>query len=175
MAAIPPSNTDSVHADPETRLEANDHAAVRLWLRLLTCETLIESRIRRGLRTEFGCTLPRFDLLAQLERSDGLTMSELSARLMVTGGNITGLADQLQAEGWLVREPVAHDRRATHLRLTPTGRARFLQMAAAHERWIIEHLSCLSREEQRQLQQLLGKLKTGLRNPSKALASCLAS
>jgi DNA-binding MarR family transcriptional regulator len=154
--------------DHETRLEAEDHFALKLWLRILTCSNLIEARIRNNLRRDFDCTLPRFDLLAQLERADGLKMSELSQRLMVTGGNVTGLADQLQDEGWLTREPVENDRRATRLRLTPAGRERFAGMAHTHETWIAALLGTLSREEQQQLHALLGKLKTGLHVPPRA-------
>jgi DNA-binding MarR family transcriptional regulator len=153
---------DAQAVDHETRLEADDHFALKLWLRILTCSNLIEARIRHHLRREFDCTLPRFDLLAQLDRAEGLKMNELSQRLMVTGGNVTGLADQLQDEGWLVREPVEHDRRATRLRLTAAGRERFAGMAQTHEGWVAEMLGTLSRDEQRQLHTLLGKLKTGL-------------
>ena len=154
---------DGSAVDHETRLEADDHFALKLWLRILTCSNLIESRIRHHLRRDFDCTLPRFDLLAQLERADGLKMSELSQRLMVTGGNVTGLADQLQHEGWLVREAVENDRRATRLRLTGAGRERFSGMARTHEGWVVDMLGALSRDEQRQLHVLLGKLKLGLR------------
>jgi len=154
---------DAAGVDHETRLEPEDHFAVRLWLRMLTCANLIEGRIRNRLRREFDSTLPRFDLLAQLERADGLKMSELSQRLMVTGGNVTGLADQLEREGWLVREAVHNDRRATRLRLTETGRQRFAGMAAIHEQWVVDMLGVLTRDEQQQLHALLGKLKQGLR------------
>jgi DNA-binding MarR family transcriptional regulator len=149
--------------DHETRVQAHDHTALKLWLRLLTCTHLIEGSVRRKLRSEFESTLPRFDLLAQLERHpQGLKMSELSQRLMVTGGNVTGLADQLEAEGWITREPVADDRRAIRLKLSPTGRRRFADMAAGHERWVISLFEALSRDEQQQLLRLLGKLKPGL-------------
>jgi len=146
--------------DHETRLSSDDHIALRLWLRLLTCANLIETTIRRRLLQEFALTLPRFDLLAQLERADdGLKMSELSRRLMVTSGNITGIADQLERDGWITRESVSGDRRATRLRLTPGGRRRFSAVAAVHETWIIELMGALDRTEQRELQRLLGKLK----------------
>ena len=89
-------------------------------------------------------------------------MSELSARLMVTGGNITGLADQLESEGLIARERVADDRRATRLRLTPQGTRRFAEMAATHEGWVVEMFGTLSRDEQTQLMTLLARLKGGL-------------
>ena len=154
-----------VPLDQESRLDDDDHVAIKLWLRILTCSNLVEGRIRNNLRRDFDSTLPRFDLLAQLDREDGLKMSELSQRLMVTGGNVTGLADQLEREGWLVREPVENDRRATKLRLTPEGRTRFGQMAAVHEAWVIELFASLGRDEQVLLHRLLGKLKQGLRRP----------
>ena len=150
---------DARTLDQETRLSREDHIALRLWLRLLTCANLIETTIRRRLQQEFGLTLPRFDLLAQLDRDDGLKMSELSQRLMVTSGNITGIADQLEREGWLARESVSGDRRATRLRLTPAGRKRFGAVAAVHETWIVELMGALDRAEQHELQRLLGKLK----------------
>lgn len=149
--------------DPESRLRAGDHTALRLWLRLMTCANLIEGSVRRMLRTGYDSTLPRFDLLAQLERHpQGLKMSELSQRLMVTGGNVTGLADQLEAEGWLTREPVPDDRRAIRLRLSSTGRRRFAEMAAGNEACVVDLLDGLTRDEQQELLRLLGKLKPGL-------------
>ncbi len=149
--------------DQESRVVAKDHTALKLWLRLLTCTTLIEASVSQRLRRGFGSTLPRFDLLAQLYREpEGLRMSELSRRLMVTGGNVTGLADQLEREGLLLREAVPGDRRAIRLMLTPSGRARFADMARAHESWVVSLMSELSATEQRTLRDLLGRLKTSL-------------
>ena len=91
---------DAHPAGHEARALESDHASLKLWLRLLTCSTEIEAEIRRRLRTQFGTTLPRFDYLAQLYRfPEGLRMSALSRYLMVTGGSVTGLTDQLEAEG----------------------------------------------------------------------------
>lgn len=110
----------------EAGLSDSDHQAVRLWLRLLTCSTQIEQVIRSQLRTEFSTTLPRFDYLAQLSRfPKGLRMKTLSEYLMVTGGNVTGLTDQLVAEGWVERVADEEDRRAMIVRLTRMGRKQF--------------------------------------------------
>jgi DNA-binding MarR family transcriptional regulator len=147
-------------AGHEARAAESDHASLKLWLRLLACSTQIETEIRRRLRTRFGTTLPRFDYLAQLYRHpDGLRMNELSRHLMVTGGSITGLTDQLETEGWVQREQAAEDRRAFVLRLTPTGRIAFEQMAAEHEAWIIELFSGLNANERSTLHGLLGRLR----------------
>ena len=146
--------------DIEARAHEDHHGALRLWLRLLTCTQLIEQQVRSRLREQFETTLPRFDLMAQLERSpEGLKMNELSRRMMVTGGNVTGITDQLEAEGMVQRVPVEGDRRALLIRLTPTGRKTFAEMASVHEGWIVESLSGLSEREVETLHKLLGKVK----------------
>ena len=86
-------------ADRETSARADDHRALRLWLRLLTCTQLLERHMRNLLRMRFATTLPRFDLMSRLERyPGGLKMKELSHHLMVTGGSVTGIVDQLVNE-----------------------------------------------------------------------------
>jgi DNA-binding MarR family transcriptional regulator len=130
---------------------------------MLTCANLIEADIRSALRVDFESTLPRFDLLAQLEREpNGLLMKELSKRLMVTSGNVTALTDQLESEGFIERIAVPQDRRATKVQLTTLGREKFGQMAIVHEQWVVQMFSALNREEQEQLQGLLAKLKSSL-------------
>lgn len=147
-------------AGHEARAFEGDHASLKLWLRLLACATQIETEIRRRLRSQFGTTLPRFDYLAQLHRhADGLRMNELSRHLMVTGGSVTGLTDQLEKDGWVQRESAPDDRRAFVLRLTPPGRAAFERMAAAHEAWVVELLGGLNATERRTLHGLLGRLR----------------
>ncbi|HSD54484.1 MAG TPA: MarR family transcriptional regulator [Burkholderiales bacterium] len=146
--------------DRESRASRADHEALRLWLRLLTCTSLMEGSVRAELRRDFDCTLPRFDLLAQLERHpDGLRMGELSKRLMVTGGNVTGITDQLVREGLVTRAAPPDDRRAFVVRLTPAGRRHFLRMAEAHEAWVVKLVSGLAATERKQLFDLLAKLK----------------
>ena len=150
-------------ADAESRLHEDDHDALRLWLRLLTCTSLIERRIRAQLRERFAMTLPRFDLMAQIERApQGLKMSELSRRMMVTGGHVTGLTDQLVSEGLVVRKRVPGDRRAHAISLTREGRRVFRKMAEAHERWIVAVMEGMSPGERDRLYALLGRLKRGV-------------
>jgi DNA-binding MarR family transcriptional regulator len=153
------SHADAI-SDHETRATADDHAALRLWLRLLTCTNLIEGQIRSNLRSEFEITLPRFDLMAQLERHpEGLKMGELSKRMMVTGGNVTGITDQLVDEGLVMRDDNPKDRRAYIVKLTPAGRKVFKQMAEAHEKWVLELFSGLSEREVGTFYKLLAQLK----------------
>jgi len=124
------------------------NARLRLWLRLLSTTKLVMQEIRRRLRVEFDATLPQFDLLAQLYREpEGLRLGELSRRTMVTNGNITGLADRLEADGLIRRETLEADRRVTVARLTRKGRDAFMTMAKAHEGWIRELMADLNDDE----------------------------
>ena len=146
-----------------TTANDDDHASLRLWLRLLSCTTAIERHMRERLRVRFDTTLPRFDMMAQLNREPrGLKMSELSRRLMVTGGNVTGLTDQLVAEGLVVRRGIPGDRRAYNVRLTPKGKRQFDAMAVEHERWVIDLMDEISKEERHVLFESLGNLKTAI-------------
>lgn len=146
--------------DIEARAHSEHPEALRLWLRMLTCSQLVEKQVRTHLRERFDTTLPRFDLMAQLERApDGLKMNELSRRMMVTGGNVTGITDQLVAEGLVERIDVEGDRRAYRVRLTPKGRKLFNEMARQHEDWIVDAFSGLNEKEIGTLYKLLGKVK----------------
>ena len=146
--------------DMEARAHSEHPEALRLWLRLLTCTQIVEKQVRGMLRERFDTTLPRFDLMAQLERSpNGLKMNELSRRMMVTGGNVTGITDQLVTEGLVERIDVEGDRRAYRVRLTPKGRKSFNDMARQHEDWIVEAFSALSEKDMATLHKLLGKVK----------------
>jgi DNA-binding MarR family transcriptional regulator len=149
--------------DLEMSTGADSHMSLRLWLRLLTTTNLVQAELRRRLRAEFDTTLPRFDYMAQLERHpDGLKMNEISRRLMVTGGNVTGLTDQLEKEGLVVRDMDPNDRRSFTVRLTPSGRALFDKMAQAHEQWVVELFGGLGLDDKTKVHQRLGKLKSHL-------------
>ena len=152
-------------ADFETAVTSGDESEVRLWLRLLTCTNLIEAEVRRRLRDEFSITLARFDLLAQLERAtEGLTMGQLSRRLMVSNGNVTGLIGRLVGEGLVVRQAAAHDRRTQIVRLTAKGKRAFGEIVPVHKGWVGGMLGHLDDTETATLMDLLATLKNGLPN-----------
>ena len=138
-------------------------AELRLWLRLLACTNLIEAELRRRLRAGFNTTLPRFDLLAALDRApEGLTLGEVSARMMVSNGNITGLAARLEAEGLVERRTEPHDRRVIRLTLTAAGGAAFAAQSIAHAGWLAEIFAGLPAHERDTLHRLLGRTKSAL-------------
>ena len=152
------AETALAHAPPGHKDE------LRLWLRLLTCTTLLEGEIRARLRRDFDTTLPRFDLMAALDRaSGGMTLGDISRRMMVSNGNVTGLAARLEAEGLVERRTRPGDRRAQLLRLTAKGRREFARQSAAHENWVAELLGGLEPEERATLFRLLGRTKALVR------------
>jgi DNA-binding MarR family transcriptional regulator len=153
--------------DAETKAaeRPGDHQdELRLWLRLLTCTTLIEGEIRSRLRENFDVTLPRFDLMAQLDKApNGMTLGELSQRMMVSNGNVTGLVERLVSLNLVERTPAPNDRRAMIVTLTGEGRRTFRSLARTHEGWIAEIFADLSQTEMDTLMKLLSKTKTSAR------------
>lgn len=153
--------------DGETKVEEapHDHGGeTRLWLRLLTCTTLVESEIRRRLREEFDFTLPRFDLLAQLERAEeGMVLGEVSKRMMVSAGNLTALVERLVDSGYVSRTVSPKDRRVQIIALTETGRSAFRTMADRHGEWIGDMFKQISARDGAALMKELGKLKGSIR------------
>lgn len=153
-----------MNEDLTARLTVEHHQALKLWLRMLSCTVRVEDAIRSRLRTTFGITLPRFDLMAQLERHpDGLRMGELSKRMMVTGGNVTGIVDQLEREQLVERLADPLDKRAAMVRLTPTGQATFAQMAAVHESWVAELFADIPAADKTRMIALLDTMKQHLK------------
>jgi len=131
-------------------------AALRLWLRLFATANAVAGELARRLRAEFAMTLPRFDLMAQLDKAgEPLTLGELSRRLMVSNGNVTGLVDRLAEDGLVRRRVRRADRRSATVELTAEGRARFAEMAEAHKGWVAELFGGLDAHEQARLAALL--------------------
>jgi DNA-binding MarR family transcriptional regulator len=157
----------TIPLDAETKVaeRPDDHKTeLRLWLRLLTCTTLIEGEVRRRLREHFDVTLPRFDLLAQLDRApNGITLGELSQRMMVTNGNITGVVDRLEEQGLVKRRPSPSDRRVQYVGLTANGRKFFRTMARANADWVGEMFAELSGDDIDNLMHVLAKTKSSAR------------
>lgn len=117
---------------------------LKLWIRLLGVTRNTESHMRRHMRTEHDTTLPRFDVLAALYRNRaGLSMSDLSALLLVSNGNSTTVVNRLEKDGFVLRTVSEKDRRTVTVTLTPSGLAHFETLAADHEREINRLFSTL--------------------------------
>jgi DNA-binding MarR family transcriptional regulator len=137
--------------------------SLRLWLKLLGCTLIVEKRLRARLDEDFNTTLPRFDVLAALERHpSGLRMSALSEFLMVSNGNVTGVVSRLIEDGFVTRTVDREDRRSANVRLTRKGRESFLKMAAANERWMDGMFADLSRAQIEELMRLLSQVRRSI-------------
>jgi DNA-binding MarR family transcriptional regulator len=151
-------------SDFESGVGSGDRIELRVWLRLLTCTNLLDNAIRQRLKQAADTTLPRFDILAQLERHGApMSMGELSRRLMVSNGNVTGLIDRLAREGYVERAPDPSDRRVQMVSLTTEGTKFFGEIAEDHRKWVGDMMAGLSASEMRSLYALLARLKESIR------------
>ena len=138
-------------------------SSVRLWLRLLSCTVTIEKCVQRRLAERFETTLPRFDVMAALERRpDGMAMGELSRALLVSNGNVTAIVRKLAKDGHVTIAPLPSDRRSQIVRITPAGTSHFAKLAKAHHGWIDDLFVGLGEEEREALHAALGHLKRSL-------------
>jgi len=162
-----PANDAAVMPDREAAVGNGARLPLRIWLRLLTCVNMTEAMVRARLHAQFATTLPRFDVLAALDAAgEELTMGALSARLMVTSGNVTGLIRAMEQDGLVARRRHPEDRRSTLIGMTGAGRLLFARVAPAHARWIEQAVAGLDRAEATELWDMLGHLKDSVRNAS---------
>jgi DNA-binding MarR family transcriptional regulator len=141
----------------------HDKEGVRTWLRLVSCAQVVEQAIKTMLRENFDTTLPRFEFMAALDRvPEGITMGELSRWLMVSKGNITGIAERLSEDGYIKREPTPTDRRSFCVTLTSKGLKEYKGMATQYEKLIEEVFSDLTLEDTDMFMGLVAKVKEGV-------------
>lgn len=149
-----------VKVQPETVPPASKQK-LRVWIRMLRATRAVEAALRERLRAEFGETLPRFDVLAALDKSEaGISLTQLSRMLMVSNGNVTGIIERLVNEGYVTRIALAGDRRTTLVRLTGAGTRHFQTMARAHEAWVAALLAALDDAEAAHLIETLKAIPT---------------
>ncbi len=149
--------------DRESAVRTDEDLEIRIWLRLLICVSLMEKEISARLRSAFGVTIARFEVLAQLYRVEsGLAMKELSERLMVSKGNVTGLIARMENAGLIVRRRDPADGRAHMVHLTAKGRKLFDTMRPLHNQWFRNMMHRLTRRDMKQLHDLLQILKVNL-------------
>ena len=137
-----------------------DKEGLRLWLRIVSCSQMVEQEIRTMLREKYDTTLPRFELMAALDRvPDGLTMGELSGWLMVTKGNVTGIAERLSEDGYIKRTPTPTDRRSFCVTLTPKGKKHFKEIENAYEQLLDRLFAEVSLDDSDMFTGVLARVK----------------
>src|SRR3984885_8203370 len=154
-ASSPSKKSESAKgaASPDTTTRNN----VSLWVRLLESHNVMLGEIRRRLAD--AATMPRFALLANLEREDGQTLAALSRHMLVTAGNLTGLVDRAERDGVVERRADPADRRLSRVFLTAKGKELVQSLIPVHASHVSELLAALDAGERRELRRLLGKLR----------------
>ena len=133
---------------------------LRLWLRIVSCSQMVEQEVRNMLREKFDTTLPRFELLSALDRvPDGLSMGELSSWLMVTKGNVTGIAERLSEDGFIKRNPTPTDRRSFCVTLTPKGKKLHKEIEQEYETLLDKLFAGVSLDDSDMFTGVLAKVK----------------
>jgi DNA-binding MarR family transcriptional regulator len=136
---------------------------LRVWVRLLSCAMRIEKQLRRNFAEQFDTTLPRFDVMASLDRyPKGQTMGELSRALLVSNGNTTSIVRQLESSGLVTSRPDPRDLRSSIVMLTSDGKKQFALLAAAHHRWVKNAMSNFPADKQKKLFNLLADLNNSI-------------
>ncbi|PCI47481.1 MAG: MarR family transcriptional regulator [Alphaproteobacteria bacterium] len=159
-----PDNTRNDNTRNDNAKQESDSKKLGLWIRLITNSNIIEKEIRNLFRSEFGVTLPRFDLMSALYREQGgLTMGELSRRMLVSNGNVTGIVERLKKEGLVKRWVLPTDRRIYSVGLTPKGRTDFKVMADRHKQWISDIFGGLQEEELAPMIQMMDRVRDVLK------------
>lgn len=151
--------------EPREKLSGASHSklSLRLWLRMLSCVMVVEKHLRRQMVEQFDSTLPRFDVLSALDRRrSGISMSELSQSLMVSGGNVTGVIDRLITDGLVRREVDPKDRRSITVKMTPAGRRSFRKMAEIHEDWFDTLFATMSEQEVASVLEDMGHVRRAI-------------
>ncbi|WP_339514233.1 MarR family winged helix-turn-helix transcriptional regulator [Pseudomonas sp. RL_15y_Pfl2_60] len=85
--------------------------------------SLLMTKTYKPLLQEMGLTYPQYLAMLVLWETDGLTVGEISARLLTDPGSLTPLLKRLEAQGLLQRNRSKADERVVELRLTAKGRA----------------------------------------------------
>jgi DNA-binding MarR family transcriptional regulator len=132
----------------ENIVPAYGQIETRLWLQLLSLHGELFGSLNSILSTDFGLSLAKFDVLAQLDRyPDGLALGQLSQNLKVSGGNVSGLVQRLLADELISKEMSSEDRRSFIVRLTSKGEALFRKAADVHKKHLSKRLENVSAEE----------------------------
>jgi MarR family 2-MHQ and catechol resistance regulon transcriptional repressor len=134
-----------------------------LWIRFALTFDLIYKRIKNELK-RLNLTIPQLDIIVCLARSRGLPLSTLGERLLITPGNVTGIIDRLERDGYVYRDRDYNDRRVIIARLTKKGYELYKEIMPYYDRFIVEIFSSLNQEEKRKLLYLLKKLGNNINN-----------
>jgi len=137
--------------------------ALGVWVKLARAASTMGKLSSENIRA-FGLTEPQFAALECLGHLGTLKLSVLSKKMLVSGGNLTIIIDNLEKERLVERIPSKEDRRAILVQLTSKGQKLFKDIFLKHAEFIANIASVLTEKEQQALANLLKKLGITLRD-----------
>ncbi|MCZ7555498.1 MAG: MarR family transcriptional regulator [Bacteroidia bacterium] len=135
--------------------------ALNLWIKLARAYSVFNKASVHDIRG-FGLTQPQFGALECLGHLGPMTIGELSRKMLVSGGNMTCVVDNLEKEGLVQRSTDMSDRRSVIVELTEKGIRTFEEIFPRHAEFVADVAAVLNEEEQEQLALLLKKLGTNI-------------
>jgi MarR family transcriptional regulator, organic hydroperoxide resistance regulator len=111
-----------------------------------------------------GLSIPQFDVLSTLTEQEGLSQSDLAARLYVTKGNVSGLIDRLVEAGLVERRNAAGDRRSNAVFLTDTGRKAADEGIRLQKAFVADTLGKLQQTDLKVLDGILTQWRDAVRS-----------
>ncbi|WP_051273146.1 MarR family winged helix-turn-helix transcriptional regulator [Desulfotruncus alcoholivorax] len=150
-------------ADPNENANKDSYLAIRTVIELIKCYDVFEDNMARHF-ARFGLSQPKFNALMQLRQAgdQGLALSELGERMLVSRANITGLIDRMEKDGLVVREVDRRDRRIFRAKLTTKATNLLEIILPVHVSFTQETMAGLTTDEKELFLTLLQKLKEGM-------------
>ena len=139
---------------------AEEVRALDAYIKLMRCANSVTSRLNPLLGSA-GLTTSQFGVLEALFHLGPLHQKDLGEKLLLSGGNITMVVNNLEKQGLVVRLKTGTDRRYVSVHLTWRGTEVIKRIFPQHLKEIMQQFSVLSDEEQEQLGRICKKLGLG--------------
>lgn len=147
--------------DTSTTYGIDAGRALDLWTKLARAFTTFNKLTIKDI-SAYGLTQPQFAVLESIGHLGPMTIGQLCKKMLVSGGNMTVVLDNLQREGLIERITNKDDRRSVEVRLSAEGKKLFNDIFPKHASYVASIAKVLTPDEQRDLAAMLKKLGTGL-------------
>lgn len=135
----------------------------RVYFRLIRLNRRLFSEMGQTLKAT-GLSIPQFDVLSTLTEAEGLSQSDLAARLYVTKGNVSGLIDRLVEAGLVERRNAPDDRRSNAVFLTLKGRKLAEEGITLQKAFVTDTIGTIAQGELDRLDCLLIQWRDAVRD-----------
>ena len=136
--------------------------ALNAFINLKRAVESINTRLNKNFHDK-GLTESQFGVLEALFHIGPLCQKDLAQKLLVSGGNITMVIDNLEKRNLVKRKRSLKDRRFIHIELTESGRNLIHSIFPGHVNAVVTEFATLSQEEQKTLRELTRRLGKGIK------------